>query len=182
MKFSQLHLDVCSHYAGIGSRETPEDVMELMTRIAAKLESMGIILRSGGADGADTAFSRGVVQPKNKVIYLPWVGFNNSAPGKYMGSMMSDAEKIAKKYHPNWNRCSYGAKQLLTRNTFQILGDDLKLPSDFVICWTKDGKASGGTGQALRIAKALSIPIFNLKKDDHREQLEKFVEQSNLFF
>jgi hypothetical protein len=44
-----------------------------------------------------------------------------------------------------------------------------------VVCWTKDGKSSGGTGQALRIAEYYSIPIFNLKNDGAIEQLKMFL-------
>ncbi len=47
--------------------------------------------------------------------------------------------------------------------TFQVLGSDLETPVSFVVCWTIGGKISGGTGQALRIAKDLGIPIFNLE-------------------
>ena len=35
-------------------------------------------------------------------------------------------------------------------------------PSNFVVCYTPDGKASGGTGQAIRIAEYYNIPIYNL--------------------
>jgi hypothetical protein len=54
----------------------------------------------------------------------------------------------------------------MTRNSFQVLGPDLQSPVSFVVCWTTGGKISGGTGQALRIAKDLSIPIFNLYDKD----------------
>jgi hypothetical protein len=40
------------YYAGIGSRETPKDILDLISKIAIKLESLGYTLRSGGADGA----------------------------------------------------------------------------------------------------------------------------------
>jgi predicted Rossmann fold nucleotide-binding protein DprA/Smf involved in DNA uptake len=40
-------------YAGIGSRETPPDILEWMTSLAANLETMNYVLRSGGAQGAD---------------------------------------------------------------------------------------------------------------------------------
>ena len=49
------------YYAGIGSRETPEDVCGRMTKLASILERKGYTLRSGGAVGADTAFAGGVV-------------------------------------------------------------------------------------------------------------------------
>lgn len=179
MKFSDLNLTAAKAYAGIGSRETPSSVCDLMTRIAHKLEDRGLILRSGGADGADQAFANGVTERTNKRIYLPWVGFNNAC-GVYMGSMMDDAAVIAKSYHPRWSSLSRGAKSLITRNTFQVLGDDLKSSADFIICWTKDGKASGGTGQALRIARTFNIPVFNLHKESHFLQLTEFVERGSI--
>ena len=76
------------------------------------------------------------------------------------------SKEIAKKFHPSWNFLSDGGRKLMIRNTFQILGKDLESPASFVVCWTPGGKISGGTGQALRIAKSLSIPIFNLYEKD----------------
>lgn len=46
-------------YTGIGSRETPYEIQDLMKRIAFKLAENGWLLRSGGAEGADTAFENG---------------------------------------------------------------------------------------------------------------------------
>jgi predicted Rossmann fold nucleotide-binding protein DprA/Smf involved in DNA uptake len=43
-------------YAGIGSRQTPPDVLRRMTRYAQRLQELGWVLRSGGAAGADTTF------------------------------------------------------------------------------------------------------------------------------
>jgi hypothetical protein len=50
-----------------------------------------------------------------------------------------------------------------------VLGWDLSAPVDFIVCWTKDGKASGGTGQALRLAEDRGIVIENLFFEDVRE-------------
>ncbi len=61
-------------YAGIGSRETPAEILMYMTRIASFLESKGYTLFSGGASGADTAFEIGVSNSGNKKIFLPWEG------------------------------------------------------------------------------------------------------------
>lgn len=45
--------------------------------------------------------------------------------------------------------------------------------SSFVVCWTSDGKDSGGTGQALRIARDRNIPVYNLyNKGVYEECLE----------
>jgi hypothetical protein len=64
-----------------------------------------------------------------------------------------------------------GAKKLMARNMYQVLGQDLETPTSFIVCWTKDGKASGGTGQALRVAKKYNIPIFNLYNENAAAEL-----------
>ena len=66
------------------------------------------------------------------------------------------------KYHPNWDNLSQGAKKLMARNACQVFGITGDQPVDFIICWTPNGEITGGTGQALRIAKDFNIPVFNL--------------------
>lgn len=51
------------YYTGVGSRNTPQDMMKLMTQVVTKPETLGYSLRSGAADGADTAFENGVTNP-----------------------------------------------------------------------------------------------------------------------
>lgn len=46
-------------YAGIGSRETPEWVLTIFERMGSWMAKRGDKLRSGGADGADSAFENG---------------------------------------------------------------------------------------------------------------------------
>jgi hypothetical protein len=156
-------------YAGIGSRETPEDILGLMRGIALMLYERGYTLRSGGAKGADEAFEYGTPVMAMTEIYLPWEGFNGKRMTIPEGNLaLGEARSIAEKFHPNWDACSDGAKKLHTRNTFQILGHDCHTPSKFVICWTRDGNASGGTGQALRIAEDRGIEVYNLQRKDTR--------------
>src|SRR3546814_3382313 len=52
----------------------------------------------------------------------------------------------------------------LTRNMGQVLGPELDKPARFVMPWTVDGGATGGTGQAIRIANSLNIPVLNLQR------------------
>ena len=162
-------------YAGIGSRETPSAILELMTAIARVLADRGFVLRSGGAQGADSAFAAGASEASSE-IFLPWPGFaqlqgRRYAPGLRGNILMEseqflwrEAEGLARSFHPAWDRLSRGARALQTRNTFQVLGPDLVSRSRFVIAWTKDGNATGGTGQAIRIADHLNIPVFNLQR------------------
>lgn len=150
-------------YAGIGSRQTPLDVLLCMTLYAQRLACNGYTLRSGGAFGADTAFEAGA--GSNKEIYLPWNGVRRRFPdGGITVPDMGPALKLAAAHHPAWHYCSRPARLLLARNGFQILGADLKTPVDFVLCWTSGAMGLGGTGQALRIARSHNIPIFDLGK------------------
>lgn len=150
------------YYAGIGARATPLKILTDMETIAYYLHDAGYILRSGGADGADSAFEKHCGDRAE--IFLPKNGFNGKyADGKkYFVLSVPEARQIAATFHPAWQKCNETARNFHTRNVHQILGIDLLTPSKFVVCWTKDGKASGGTGQALRIAKSKNIPIFNL--------------------
>ena len=164
------------YYAGIGSRETPIRVEPMIEEVGRILSRTGYILRSGGAPGADSMFEK--YHTGEKEIYLPWSKFNNNGSKYYLESFSEDiiekSMKIAKSYHPRWNQLSQAAKKLMCRNTFQVLGIDLNTPIDFIVCWTKGGTINGGTGQAMRIAKGMGIPIFNLFDKDclHKIKLE----------
>lgn len=168
-------------YAGVGATATPPAVCSLMTALAASLERNGYLLRSGGAPGADEAFESGVVVQANKRIYLPWKGFNNNKSQLWIQRLTEDQRhlirKIAKDFHPAWHNCSESVRDLMSRNTLQILGppnaEDLKFdnPSKFGICWTKNGKAIGGTGQAIRLCNHYEIPLYNLRLPADRTRL-----------
>ena len=161
------------YYSGIGSRKTPEDICSLMTKIAKYLYKEDYILRSGGAEGADTAFELGAGDKKE--IFLPWKGFNNSK-NKFI-EIPKKAYEIASEFHPVWNTLKDYVKALHARNSLQVLGKDLNTLSDFIICWTKNGSMIGGTAQALRIAKAYDIPIFNLAIEKDKERILKKIEE-----
>jgi hypothetical protein len=157
-------------YAGIGSRQTPQDVLSRMTAIADKRAVHGWVLRSGAADGADAAFERGAVSAGGQTeIYLPFPRFRGHRSGTVASTLPNwhDALAIAASHHPAWERCSPVARQLLARNVFQILGPDLQAPVEDVLFFApsttaRDGRivdASGGTGLAIRLAATLSIPV-----------------------
>lgn len=150
-------------YAGIGSRETPEDILKLMKRIARQLERRGDLLRTGDADGADKAFRSGVEKPENKEVFSAKHGIREWT------FLFTDH------FHPAPKHLSPFARKLMNRNAMQILGRNGCEPVDFVVCWTKDGKASGGTGQAIRIAGYYNIPVFNLKNEGVSQALKEFV-------
>lgn len=181
-------------YTGIGSRSTPPEILRLFKVTAARLADAGWTLRSGAAPGADTAFEEGVFEALAYYegssadsellaeIYLPWSGFEGrkSDPSgwvQYDPSPSPLAFPIAEQFHPAWDRCSQGARRLHARNVHQVLGQDVTNPvlSRFVLCWTPDGSGSGGTGQALRIAKHYGVPIIDAGSPAGLERVERFV-------
>lgn len=152
------------YYSGIGSRSISNEMTILCKNIATLLAGEDWILRSGGAEGADAAFEEGcdLIQGK-KEIYLPWKGFNGNNSSLF--SISPEAYSYAKKFHPAYSRLSQGAIKLIARDTYQVLGKDLKTPSNIIVYCAetlKTGEVKGGTGQAIRIANHLNIPTFNI--------------------
>lgn len=159
-------------YTGIGSRQTPLTILKEMEALAGELAAAGWTLRSGGADGADSAFEQGARATGGPLeLYLPWRGFNGRRDGIVMGHDL-EAAKIAATLHPAWNRLPQGAAKLHTRNVPQVLGRDLASPSAFVLCWTADGcidekgrtRDTGGTGTAITLASRRGVPVLNLQR------------------
>ncbi|HEV7805465.1 MAG TPA: hypothetical protein VGO80_06590 [Solirubrobacteraceae bacterium] len=176
-------------YAGIGSRKTPADILELMAEIAGALGARGWTLRSGGAKGADQAFfAAATAAGGDTELFLPWAGFQHKALGKLgaptrrLTGASAGAFALAGTFHPVWGRLPDTVKALHARNCHQVLGAWLDSPVHRVICWTPDGsldgssRTAGGTGQALRIAAAHNIPVVNLALDEHRDRLLRFVD------
>jgi hypothetical protein len=162
-------------YSGIGARATPPEVLSLMTRAAFALLKRGYVLRSGHAIGADSAFERGAGDAAQ--IFLPVPGWRGSASSFHLGTLGPEiwgrAREIAAAHHPAFANLSRFVQDLHTRNVFQVLGPALDAPSEFVLCWTADGEASGGTGQALRIAATHGVPVYNLQRDRERAHVER---------
>lgn len=152
-------------YAGIGSRETPDHICREMTLLAARLEKLGWWLRSGNARGADQAFACGV--ETNAQIWLPWSNFEHSfqrtRPQHKYRLLVHDDEAIASidEFHPRPESLSSAGQAFMARNYRQVIGRD-EPNSEFIFCWTKEGKPAGGTAQAIRIADKHKIPIINM--------------------
>lgn len=170
-------------YSGVGSRETPIEICNLMTKIASKLEqnsSFNYILRSGRAIGADKAFEKGIKNSKNKCIYT--IQNFDFSPENYEFCK----SEILSVLDSNLNFDNYGknAQILILRDVNQVLGSkNTNLEkSKFLICWTKHANyyakppnACGGTRFAVRIALKHGIPVFNLLIKEDRERIEKFL-------
>ncbi len=178
--------------AGIGSRDTPQNIRTEMTAIGtwcrqeSEQNKTPIWVRSGHAEGADEAFEIGA--RGYCIAYLPNPTFRKEfqVHGAIYHTPVFTRELmiLAQKYHPAWHRCDERARKLHARNGCQVLGEKLNSPVDFVVCWTVDGEATGGTGQAIRIATDHDITVLNMKKPEYNTAakvidilLKKSVEQ-----
>lgn len=170
-------------YAGIGSRETPHDVCQLMTRVATKLAAEGWTLRSGHAQGADRAFEVGAQGEAQ--IYLPWPSFGvkryKDDPGMpVLGEALCLSDLAMLEAHKLLQRLGIrsphdGYWQLHARNVYQIQGHLKSHPlSKFVVCWCPviNGQPVGGTATAVKLAEHHKIPVFNLFVPAHRARVE----------
>lgn len=178
-------------YAGVGSRSTPDDILAMMESVASALEADGWTLRSGGAKGADSAFEKGAKSLRE--VYIPWQGFNSryqtvsGGDGFFVADRLPGWEialETVNTYHPAPERLSGAAISLMARNAMQVLGSEITNPSlhsSFVLCWTSGGRDTGGTSQAIRIAKNHGIPVYNLGKDDCKDTVKKYIETGEAF-
>lgn len=155
-------------YTGIGSRDTPGHVLTFMSHFAEVLATNGWTLRSGGAQGADSAFELGCRKAKGAMqIFLPWTKFNGhiaNGDNCVVPQFNQDVIDIARAHHPNWANLTTGVRKLIARNVCQVLGTcpSFDTPSRFVICWTPGGKSGGGTGTAIRVARTYGVPVYDL--------------------
>lgn len=158
-------------YAGVGSRETPPEMLATMRKVAAELARAGYTLRSGGAIGADKAFEAGA--GKKEIFYA-----KDATPTTIA---------IAREIHPAPNALGEFPLKLMARNTNQVFGRNLDSPVDFVLAWTKDGaesakqrtRSTGGTGQAIAMASMKGVPVINLANEGWQTRLREILNAGN---
>lgn len=188
------------YYTGIGSRAAPLFILYQMSLLSAILEKKGYILRSGCAAGADAAFEDSL-ELSNQLpeIYIPNANFPKKVGGTNKPHYICPMDRYGKgseslyreamimidnhQLHKAWKYCKSYAKDLHNRNIFQVLGQDLKTPSSFVVCYTPDGakiysdtnKGTGGTGTAINTADKNSVEVFNLSNPEDYRRIKKFI-------
>ncbi len=184
-------------YAGIGSRETPQEILDLMTKAAEYLDGLGYTLRSGAADGADTAFEKGATKkeifkgfdPAGETevkiaheIHPDLKGAMNASKNKKIkaklaeGATQQEAEKSGE-------RSAWAVQNLMARNTNQVFGKNLDSSVDFVLFYAKETdnplRPKGGTGQAVEMARRKGIPTINMADANWRDQLSAVIKKTS---
>ena len=176
------------YYTGIGSRDTPENILKFMELVGEAMATLKYIGRSGGANGADKAFWDGFNTcdklDKKFECYLPWNNFNgleNSMKHVIDTTRLknyNEAKEIMKTIHPSKGNMSRGPTAMHTRNMYQVLGLDLQTPSCVLFCYAKpDNKGSiqGGTRSAYELAKRHGIKCYNFYFQSSIDEVEKLL-------
>ncbi len=185
------------YYAGIGSRETPEQILRLMARLGRTLTDKGFSLASGDAKKADYAFYTGARLSPNFYntaprIYLSRDGYkgrfhdpaNGFIDAQRYPEQFAKAQKMAFDVRGGWGGLNDWGIELHTRNVFQILGHSLECPVRGVYFYaephrTKKDHVSGGTNTAIQIARAFGIERrYNFFYDDVVANAEHWLEDN----
>lgn len=143
----------------IGTREPDEAQIEAARHLAFILSSIKRMkICTGGAYGIDNVAM--VSTSANLLeVYLPWDSYNREIIPPharrivYNPTTHSDWAASVAKYHPANHFLSRGAIALHARNFGIVAGRDL------VIAFP-NANGGGGTGQGIRIAQGLGIPVL----------------------
>lgn len=161
--------------ACIGSRETPQIVLDWMIETGRKLVTAGYEIRSGNAPGADQAWAAGgnTVDPTKVTLCLPWDSFETTAiHGHNVVQVIKTKQQryfdAVKDTHPRFGQLSTAAILLHARNAMIVDGVHCVLGS------LNPGKpGGGGTGGAFRMAQRQGIVTFNVADALVRQMIEQ---------
>lgn len=161
------------HWAGIGSRKTPPDIIKMMKQIGFLLGATGGVCHTGAAKGADQAFAEGAYLSGDVMLFLPWQSYEQDWVTNHLNAIVrvlvpqTHREAMdSVNMHPvieAGGTLSQGVEKLHARNYLII--ENCK----FIVCWAPlDAKdeEKGGTGQGCKIARKTGIQIYNLYRPD----------------
>lgn len=163
-------------YVGVGFGNPSKELNSIVKQIAESLNEANYVLRSDGEDGVSALFAK---YASEKEIYLPYKDYNNI--DSELCKTTREAEHIASRFHPCFNDLKSTDRKAISRYSHVMLGKDLRHLASFMICYTDDKAESikektantGIIGQAIAIASAMAIPVYNLAKEDCLDRLNK---------
>lgn len=153
------------YVAIIGTRKPSAETANLCRKVSVAFRDIDWKLVTGNANGIDS-IARDVWNktcPEQVTLVLPWPEYNRgkvhpanrvvvySGQGKWYESV--------RQYHPAFDRLADYEVKLHARNYGVV---EL---ADVVIAFPGDGKEGGGTGQGIRVARALGKKLFVLPDD-----------------
>lgn len=158
----------------VGTTKPGDYWSNFMQKLSAGFARRGVVGRTGGAVGVDGACMRGygLVNPELLKVYVPWKTYvGDEIPEGCEKVVYSrwehpEWEKSVSIYHPAPKSLGKGAVNLHARN-YGLVCDGV--PADAVVALPRSLSDWGGTGQAMRIAQKLGIPLYNLRKEEDQK-------------
>lgn len=149
----------------VGTRFPPHQIAQVASKIGRNLSDRGFIGRSGGAIGMDQAWMLDYNCELSE-IYRPDDKCNGINVTKFEN--FYEAEEMVKLIIPHFEYLDFYSQWLHVRNAYQVLGRDLKTPSDFLLCYAevRNKVVQGGTRTAVVLARKHGIPVYNLIDDE----------------
>jgi hypothetical protein len=165
-------------YVISGNKETPPNIIEQMFKIAKELETFSYTLRISSMDGPDK-----IIEPRinDKELYLPWKDFDKKTSKLTFNT--PESLKIAAMFNPSFSGLNFTVQAFLAKNARIVLGQNLKSPAMFVMCWSQDGvedgknktSSTGNIGHIIAIASSMKIPVFNFGNADAEQRLKQYL-------
>lgn len=162
------------------NQDIPDEIKTKMTNAVKYLSGQGYNFRAwySGDDALGCSLARDFVTPTNQNIqwYIPWKKYNEKVPNPTSWVKNELAYQLVRGFHKGWDKLPPVVRALCARDVEVFLTADGKHPLTFVLIWTPCGSEElpenpdyqtlGQMAFILRLAKALSIPVFNLQNAD----------------
>lgn len=149
----------------IGTRKPEPEMVRVCSELCYYLSRAGHRLVTGNADGID-GLARDIwnkTAPERVTLVLPWPTYNRHHIHRQNKVVVFSDQQTWREsvleHHPAGKRLGRGAFALHARN-FGIAEN-----AQVVVAFPSLKAGGGGTGQGIRIAKALNRPLFVLPKD-----------------
>lgn len=168
-------------YAAGGSSNTPADVLDLMSRVAAVMSSKGIMLRCGEMSEADRTFIKG---SKGKFHSFVPFGFTDELEGdgeagtsfspwaiqSDIGPSSGDAT-FARSLNPGFLMLPKVEKQWDVVANSLIYGLDRVSLAKMLICWSEPGDH---VERYIKKAEKAGVTVLNLALPQDRKKVESW--------
>lgn len=151
----------------VGSRKAPFSIRQEAMELGKAFSDLGYKARSGGALGMDTYWLY-QYDPELATVYRhDDKPYDARTVNTTRLDAFDEAIDIINRVVPHIACMDDTARLLHYRNAFQVLGDDLRSPSDYLIYWSpmKNDVPVGGTKTAVLLAKRVGIPVLHLEHD-----------------
>lgn len=156
--------------AAAGARDAPDAVLRNIMLLGSHIaKTTDYVCRTGGARGCDQAWAVGFGS-RTEIMTPSWDRITPMLAGPD-GASLAAATLLALSAKQRQDYLYDEAKRdqvmpYFLRNTQIVAGPSPRHVEErarFLLCWTANGKDSGGTGHTMRVAANMDVPILNLR-------------------